>query len=150
MGSMSPLKRRPWLYWGCSRDVGHYLFDETLSPARDASGRHPHPLAQFDGTLCEFGAAPYVATLTRLGGLGYSALAFWDRSLDSRVGSNSIFFAPSLRIAPESILRGAEIHFPSIVARMPPIHIEAATRQHDDEGSLLMADELMAVLGASL
>lgn len=150
MAALSPLLRRPWLYWGCSRDVGHYLFDETLAPARDPSGRHPHPLAQFDGTLCEFGAQPYVASLTRLGALGYSALAFWDRSLDTRVGSNSIFFAPSLRIAPMEILRGAEIHFPSIVQRVPLIDIAAATRQHDDEGSLLMPDELRAVLGATL
>jgi len=53
------------------------------------------------------------------------ALAFWDYSVDNRSGSNSAFFAPSLEISAEELIRQAALRFPEIWQRLPPITILA-------------------------
>ncbi len=78
-----------------------------------------------DGTLPpQQSKQPYIATLSRLPGWGLSALAFWDYSVDTRAGSNSAFFAPSLEISAEELMHEAAIRFPEIWQRFPPITIQ--------------------------
>jgi hypothetical protein len=81
-------------------------------------------LGQFDGTLPpRDSTVGYVATLSRLGGWGLSALAFWDYTVDKRGGCNSVFFAPSLTISAEDLIVGAKAQFPQVWARMPEISL---------------------------
>jgi len=116
-----------WYYFGCVGQPGHHLFEEGLH-----SAAYGHPLARFDGSLCiPHDSRLYLAALTRLGGLGYTALAFFDQTVDSRPGSNSIFFAPSLAIHPEPMLEMAKLRFPKIFARLPEIDLSRAVEQHE-------------------
>jgi hypothetical protein len=106
-----------WLYFGCNREPGHYLYTEGMLPNFVVKFRR---LGMFDGLLApQQSSAPYIASVTRLGGWGFTALSFWDYSVDKRGGCNSIIFAPSLVITPEELLRVAEIRFPEVWARLP-------------------------------
>ena len=64
-----------------------------------------------------------MAALSRLGGWGVSALSFWDRTGDSRPGSNSTFFAPGLTISAEDIVAGSKRLFPQVWARLPEVRL---------------------------
>ncbi|MFC7515115.1 hypothetical protein ACFQUU_08875 [Herbaspirillum sp. GCM10030257] len=113
-----------WIYFGCHRQVGHYLFLPGMRPRYD---RQLDKLTHFDGKLPPQGdATPYVAAVSRLGGWGLSALAFWDYSVDNRGGSNSVFYAPSLTITPEELMAGAKQHFPEVWARLPEVRLAVA------------------------
>lgn len=107
-----------WFYFGCHQQPGHYVFTEGMrshygnSPARE--------LSRFDGMLPpQDDTTPYIASVTRLGGWGMSALAFWDYSVDKRGGCNSVVFAPSLTISPEDLLAEAQTRFPQVFSRLP-------------------------------
>lgn len=129
MGVAAPPPRRPWFYFGCVRESGHYLFTERLQ--REHSGPF-YGLARFDGSLCPpVSAGLYVAALTRLGGPDYSALAFWDQTVDRRSNSNSIIFAPGLVIHPLAIWKSAEKLFPAVISRLPPVSLDLAVAQHE-------------------
>ena len=113
---------RPWYYFGCHREAGHYLWQGNGSRAK-----YEHPLGKFDGALCLPPAVgERVAALTRLGAFGYSALAFWDYGIDKRGRSNSIIFAPSLDITAADIVEGARKHLPLYAARWPSIDVSRA------------------------
>jgi hypothetical protein len=85
----------------------------------DRTGRE---LSRFDGMLPpQDSAVGYRAAITRLGGWGYTALAFWDYTVDKRGGCNSVFFAPSLTISAEELVEGAKKAFPQVWARLPEI-----------------------------
>ena len=119
-----------WFYFGCDREAGHYLFGQGMRRGYTYGDRLCEALGHFDGCLClPKNEGLYRASLTRLGGLGYSALAFWDCTVDKRSGSNSIFFAPSLKCSPETIMRGAEKFFPAVFARLPAIDLSKALVQ---------------------
>ena len=106
-----------WLYFGCHRNPGHYLFCEGM---RSRYERKYDRLTHFDGKLPpQDSAAPYIATVSRLEGWGMSALAFWDYSVDSRGGCNSVVFAPSLTIEPADLLAEAQTRFPEVFGRLP-------------------------------
>ncbi len=117
-----------WYYFGCRQgNDGHYLCSEG---GHGAHGRHnsiERALGNFDGSLAPYPESSdllYKAAVTRLGGLGYTALAWWDRSQDSRGASNSIVFAPSLTIEPADMLDAAYGKFPWVFARLPkPLHL---------------------------
>lgn len=104
-----------WLYFGCHNGPGHYLWVEGMIST------HAHGLPRnFDGLLAPQNTRkPYIASVSRLEGWGMSALSFWDYSVDSRPGSNSIIFAPSLTITPEEFLSEAKRRFPQVFARIP-------------------------------
>jgi len=79
-------------YFGCIRESGHYLWDEHCHSAGRAE-RSAIPWGdERDAGLCPKGhqheghAALHYKD-------GWTALAFWDRSVDHRTGSNSNFFA---------------------------------------------------------
>lgn len=110
-----------WLYFGCYRQSGHYLFTQGM---RQTNATALKGLDRFDGMLAPQDTNQgYVAAVSRLGGWGCSALSFWDYTVDKRQRSNSIVFAPSMTIAPEDLLKGLEMHFPEVWERLPLIAI---------------------------
>ena len=120
--STRPVNIRRWFYFGCYEQAGHYLFESNGYKAP-----YNHPLGKFDGCLClPEAVGERVAAISRLGAFGYSALAFWDRSIDSRPGSNSIIFAPSLDITPAEMVEGARHYLPRFAKRWPSIDVSRA------------------------
>lgn len=118
---------RPWLYFGCHQEAGHYLWY-----GNGLRAKYDHPLGKFDGSLClPKAVGERVAALSRLGASGYSALAFWDCSVDSRSGSNSIIFAPSLDITAAEMVKGAKLHLPLFAKRWPSIDVSRAEYRPD-------------------
>lgn len=105
-----------WYYFGCDKQAGHHAFDE---------GRRRPPyeraiiFSHLDGTLPPQpeGRNLYVASFSRLGGWNMTALSWWDRSVDSRPGSNSTILAPGLTIAPVEMLD--EAHQATAGSRRP-------------------------------
>jgi len=104
-----------WLYFGCHGEAGHYLWSPGMRK------EYHHPLSRkFDGALCPVETKEHVAALlSRIGAFGYSALAFWDYTVDKRAASNSIFFAPSLTASAATIILGAQTYFPQVWQRLP-------------------------------
>jgi len=113
-----------WIYFGCHQQPGHYTFAEGM---RSYRGRGSRDVSSFDGMLApQNSAAPYLATISRLGGWGATALSFWDYSVDKRGGCNSIVFAPLLDIEPDEMLSEAMRRFPQVFARLPqPVQLVA-------------------------
>ena len=109
-----------WLYFGCHREAGHYVFTEGMRSYRPPYGSGERDFSRFDGMLTPQGSLePYIAAVTRLEGWGMTALAFWDYSVDKRGGCNSVVFAPSLTISPEDLLAQAQARFPEVFGRFP-------------------------------
>lgn len=107
-----------WLYFGCHGVPGHYLFRQGMR--RAYYDKKLEKLNHFDGKLPPQDCAEgYVATISRLGGWGLTALAFWDYSVDKRGGCNSVVFAPSLTIEPQEMLTEAQARFPEVFGRLP-------------------------------
>lgn len=107
-----------WMYFGCHKVAGHYLWSEGM---RLQSQRHGfRDLSRFDAMLPpQDDTTPYIATVSRLGGWGLTALAFWDYSVDKRGGCNSIVFSPSLTITADELLSEAQRRFPQVFSRLP-------------------------------
>lgn len=116
-----------WLYFGCHREPGHYVFTEGMRSFRGHHGSWPRSINRFDAILPpQTDTAPYIATVSRLEGWGVSALAFWDYSVDKRGGCNSVVFAPSLTITPDDLLTEAQARFPQVFGRLPqPVRLLA-------------------------
>ena len=109
---------KQWVYFGCYQRPGHYSWLEGMRSLTEEYGRRP--FSSLDGLLPpQDSLDPYIATVSRLEGWGISALAFWDYSADTRSGSNSVVFAPSLTIAPEELLAEAQTRFPQVFGRLP-------------------------------
>jgi len=111
-----------WLYFGCGlMQPGHYLFYPSRGLAK--IGELGRVLSRFDGQLAPLrvgaGAPRYQATFSSLGAFGLVALAWWDNSVDTRPGSNSIVFAPNIGESPEQVLIDAEKRFPWVFERLP-------------------------------
>jgi hypothetical protein len=113
-----------WFYFGCYRQPGHYVFVPGMG---GAYGSKYEKLSNFDGSLPPRDPTGYIASVSRLGGWGLTALAFWDYTVDKRGGCNSVFFAPSLTITAEELLAGAKQHFPQVWERLPEIKIHPAS-----------------------
>ena len=110
-----------WLYFGCYKESGHYLW----LPGMQKDHRQQYRwLCQFDGIL-----APqpehtlYVASYSWLGGWKLAALSWWDRSVDTRPNTNSIVFCDFDFGGGDLMLAQARIEFPEIFARQPDIKI---------------------------
>jgi hypothetical protein len=107
-----------WVYFGCHKQPGHYCFAEGMGTL--PFGAPERNLTRFDGALPpQDDATPYIATVSRLGGWGMTALAFWDYSVDGRGGCNSVVFAPSLEIGADELLAEAQRRFPQVFGRLP-------------------------------
>lgn len=118
-------------YFGCHRRSGHYLFAPQM---RDAGRTAWHDrMTYLDGSLAPEkddvqGAyePQFYAKFWRLTGytpIPYSAISWWDRSVDSRHASNSIIFAPGHTVSAEVILELAQQHFPQVMGRLPSIQL---------------------------
>jgi len=100
-------------YFGCSNVPGHYLIDH--NGTRMNYSENDLPWDDIDGSLCPGD--------TREEGIvklsfkdGWTAAAFWDYSIDSRGGSNSVLFAEDLLELSEIMTEFKE-HFPEIYKR---------------------------------
>jgi hypothetical protein len=114
-----------WIYFGCKDRPGHYAFGENgyNLPYGHALSRW---IGHLDGTLPpqpESAEVLYVAAFSRLGGVGCSALAWWDRSVDKRGACNSAVLAPSLTIEPRAMLLEARERFLWVFGRQPKVRL---------------------------
>jgi hypothetical protein len=114
-----------WFYFGCNTTPGHFLFNERMHHVyRYGDSNDAHPLGKFDGALCyPKKLGPYKVAISILGGVDYTAFAFWDYTVDKRPGSNSIFFAPGRVEDVEFIRDEAFKRFPRIATRLPPLDL---------------------------
>jgi hypothetical protein len=146
----------PWMYFGC-RAVGrkgHYL--EIVRPRPLGFNYEQQRIFEtFDGKLAPriLGQDPfetrnfYEAAITRFGGMGISALSWWDPSVDSRPGSNSIVFAPSPSASPETIYRGFARFFPQVEGRFRRVLVEDSLGLGPDSDRLV-ADRRVWIPGS--
>ena len=102
------------LYFGCLTS-GHYLFDSKFHHIWSSSSGIAW-MERLDGVLppqkgeeIEGEACIHIIH-------GWTVIAFWDRSVDTRNKSNSIFFIPGIRTG-EWALAEARKTFPSIFER---------------------------------
>jgi hypothetical protein len=111
-------------FWGCWERSGHHLW----KPTGESIAR-PHqeiglPWASIDGTLCPGAnglgwalASAQEEGLVRVSRLGgWTALAWWDRSVDTRHGSNAGLFADA-DLEPGDLLAEGFRLFPQIFGR---------------------------------
>lgn len=98
------------VYLGCANNkVGHYVFGV------DSRTIHPHWLECMDGKFPPEGdQTEGIARLHHLNGC--TVLAFWDRSVDKRPGSNIAFVAPG-RLTFDEAVAAAKRNFPHVWPR---------------------------------
>lgn len=114
----------PIYYFGSLSAKGdHFLRAPGQKPA--SADRKLIPWPDLDAALCPgfvMAGTPPQAQVEGKAKLhhkdGWTALAFWDRSLDTRYGSNSAFFAPG-KLDFSAIVTLAKTHFPDVWARFP-------------------------------
>lgn len=104
------------LYFGCWGQIGHYFYlPSGASAGAYAKVKEALPWDKIDGTLnpsSEQGeAAIHLAS-------GWTALAWADRSVDTRPGSNSVAFLPGTLSFAEAV-SAARVAFPSVMRRQP-------------------------------
>ncbi len=101
------------IYFGCVERIGHYCYAADLGRATWRGRREW--VNRLDGLLPPLDTTVQgVATLAYIH--GFSILAFWDRSVDNRPGSNSVFLIPG-RWSFEETLERARVTFPKIFDR---------------------------------
>lgn len=103
------------LYFGCIGRPGHFMHKSGGTRDWDAItpwGKTP------DGTLClkDDGRQPQGEALLHHKD-GWTALSFWDRSVDKRGGCNSNFFANG-DFTFDEMLMLARLRFPEVIARL--------------------------------
>lgn len=98
------------IYFGCKGETGHYLY---IDGKRQLS-TNIIPWDQVDGVLCPFNRKAGSAKLHHKD--GWTALAFWDYSIDKRPGSNSVFFIEGIHGFYHMIQFGKN-YFPEIMKR---------------------------------
>jgi hypothetical protein len=103
------------LYFGCIDQSGHYLWGDPQRRSFDFSDT-PWD-TQVDGGLCMQGGQPQGQAVLHQKD-GWTAIAFWDRSVDSRPGSNSAFLADKLLSFDEIVALSKE-RFPAVWKRFP-------------------------------
>ena len=110
-------------YFGCEAkdSVGHFLFayepgSSGKYPMRSVGRDYGFPPQTLDGKWCpQISSEPeYLANITHFG--GWTIMAFWDRSGDSRPGSNSAFIMWGILSFDEAVAR-AKARFPKVWSR---------------------------------
>lgn len=108
---------RSTYFFGCDGRSGHYLKGPGLAPIERENWGWADRMSALDGELaprtegCEI---QHIAQLWRLTGftpVPYSALSWWDRSVDRRPGSNIIIWAPGHTVSAEDVLELARRNF---------------------------------------
>ncbi len=132
---------RPYLYFGCVNRPGHYVHDQNLQSVQQSfRQRWPNLLQkveQFDGSLLPETDLhpPYTVYLTVFEGIKYTAFAFWDFTGDTRGGSNSCFWCPTLSGSAEDLWIEIQRRFPkTLIERFPLLNFEATTYKPAERG----------------
>lgn len=105
------------IYFGCDDDTGHYFYGLGMVGRTDTDARRN--FSWIDGVLCPPGdQREGLANLVHgnLDHQPWTILAFWDRSVDSRPGSNSVFILPGTLNFPLAI-DAARLAFPAVWKR---------------------------------
>jgi hypothetical protein len=109
-------------FFGCWDQAGHFMFGPGGRHVRDE--RRATPWESHDAVLCPGYVGPYDngPQVEGEAGLhhkdGWTALCFWDRSIDGRGGCNSGFYAEGTYGA-AAMIEIAREHFPTVWARFP-------------------------------
>lgn len=104
-------------YFGCIRESGHYLWTGDL----ERIGHHqwpsllPWPVEVVDTGLCPKDRDWGSAQVTHKD--GWTALSFWDWSVDTRPGSHSTFLFRDVLDFDAALARAREL-FPTVFARL--------------------------------
>lgn len=116
------LKNVKTYYFGCIDQPGHYMFSSPKSYSledrrRTADFAYTNPWGtKIDGGLCSVGQQ-FEGWANLHHKDGWTALSFWDRSVDDRPGCNSNFLAEG-DFSFDDMLSLARIHFPEVVNRL--------------------------------
>jgi hypothetical protein len=104
-------------YFGCwGNEAGHYLHGSNGRLRwRDEESLTPWGM-KCDGVLCPYGTNGPQGVVAHHHKDGWTAIAFWDRSIDSRPGSNSVFFIHA-EVTAEEAWRLAQEKFPQVCGR---------------------------------
>jgi hypothetical protein len=116
---MEPVTPPRVYYFGCGLRAGHWWY----APQKEGRMWQPNSAVadamrtvfpRIDGNYCPDGDVPGEAKLTRV--RGWTVLAWWDRSVDMRGGSNSVIVADrSLDF--DQMIALLAIHFPEVSKR---------------------------------
>lgn len=120
------LKNVKMYYFGCVETAGHFMWDKNLhlhiSDAHDCPWKadrgdidgklQPHRAACTKKSYCGCGSSPEGKALVHSKD-GWTALSFWDRSVDTRGGCNSTFFAKG-DFTFETMVQLAKVNFPKV------------------------------------
>lgn len=122
-------KTQPIFYFGCWHDVGHFMrapnkHADSHREAAEFAWKNPWS-HDIDGRLCPDGSQIEGRALIHHKE-GWTALSFWDRSVDKRRGSNSNFLAKGDHSF-ETMLTLAEEYFPDILKRYSFQIVDAST-----------------------
>lgn len=103
-------------YCGCHKEPGHYLWSASEARLSWKDVRLVQPWGDgIDGQLCPSkGVNNGFAKFTQR--YGWSAISWWDNSIDSRPGSHSTFIMEGAHSA-EEVLAAARERFPWVFAR---------------------------------
>lgn len=109
-------------YFGCWDTSGHYLHDVYGNTGRsqDVKDELPFPWTELDGTFCPGANAEDSkqvegsAKLTHVE--GWTILAFWDRTVDTRGNSHSTYVMRGKHTG-EEMLEAIKQNFPGVHAR---------------------------------
>jgi hypothetical protein len=108
------------VYFGCWRESGHYYWLRGMQKARGYGVAAYAELTPWghsvDGGLFGRGVQPGQGVASIFHKDGWTALAFEDRSVDSRPGSWSVFCIPEVLMFDEA-LRIARLAFPQVFER---------------------------------
>lgn len=133
----------PCYYFGCIGRSGHFLWSAATGgvaahASRDIEREICAVFGALDGTLCWNWRAGFYscerdetegrALLTHR--TGWTAIAFWDRSVDRRGACNSVFLAPGT-LTFNQIARLARHRFPQVWQRFgfPVVEVDATGRE---------------------
>jgi hypothetical protein len=113
-------------YFGCIRESGHYLWGNHRGQPYKDRGTWDIQRALtvkvgfdgIDGKLQPQRSQQRGEALLSHSWTGWTALGFWDRTVDTRPGSNSTFLCDQ-RLSFDEMLADAQEHWPTIFARLP-------------------------------
>lgn len=101
------------LFFGCWDRLGHYLHTHagrTVGPSASPWG------FSIDAGLLDQQAPQVEGVAVVVQRDGWTAISFWDRSVDTRPGSNAAFLVDEL-VSGEDLLGRARATFPAVFAR---------------------------------
>jgi hypothetical protein len=121
-------------YFGCIERAGHYMHSnpsprglEEIRALHDVLRKNPWG-SGIDAGLCPPGKDARYQVEGRASVHhkdGWTALAFWDRSVDSRGGSNSVFLADAIHDF-EIMMALARENFPEVLDRLSFAVVDAS------------------------